>query len=37
VIVEEPVFDLAPAPQAVRAVVEARFIISTPDLAAAPV
>jgi uncharacterized protein YggE len=34
---EEPVFDLAPAPQAVRAVVEARFIISAPDLAAAPV
>jgi uncharacterized protein len=37
VAAEEPVFDLAPAPQAVRAVVEARFIISAPDLAAAPV
>lgn len=33
---EEPVFDLSPARQQVRAVVEARFVITTPDLTAVP-
>jgi uncharacterized protein YggE len=33
VAAEEPVFDLAPAPQIVRAVVEARFTMTAPDLA----
>lgn len=33
---EEPVFDLSPARQLVRATVEARFIITEPDLAAVP-
>jgi hypothetical protein len=36
VAAEEPVFDLAPARQILRAVVEARFVITTPDLAAVP-
>lgn len=34
--VEEPAFDLAPAPQRVRASVEARFTITEPDLAGVP-
>jgi uncharacterized protein len=33
VAAEEPVFDLAPARQVIRAVVEARFTITKPDLA----
>jgi uncharacterized protein len=33
---EEPVFDLSPARQVVRAVVEARFTLTEPDLAAVP-
>jgi uncharacterized protein len=33
VAAEEPVFDLAPARQVIRAVVEARFTITPPDLA----
>jgi uncharacterized protein len=33
VVAEEPVFDLAPARQTIRAVVEARFTITKPDLA----
>jgi uncharacterized protein len=33
VAVEEPVFDLAPARQLIRAVVEARFTMTPPDLA----
>jgi uncharacterized protein len=36
VAAEEPVFDLAPALQLVRAVVEARFLITAPDLAVVP-
>lgn len=36
VAADEPVFDLAPARQQVRAVVEARFTITAPDLAAVP-
>jgi hypothetical protein len=33
VAAEEPVFDLATARQVIRAVVEARFTITKPDLA----
>lgn len=36
VAVEEPVFDLAPARQLIRATVEARFIMTEPDLATVP-
>lgn len=36
VAAEEPVFDLSPARQQVRAVVEARFTMTAPDLAAVP-
>jgi uncharacterized protein YggE len=36
VAAEEPVFDLSPARQVVRAVVEARFTLTEPDLAAVP-
>jgi uncharacterized protein len=36
VAAEEPVFDLSPARQVVRAVVEARFTITPPDLGAVP-